>query len=399
MAVITKTTPDLFFKFMEVVSSFQPCTKEQIRKGMKEVWGPVYSARNFALEYKFISFDEKNRTFSLTTDGQRLLRFSGNLRNDFLINSYKLQCHEPFSSIQNELSRRNTMNLRDLGDFVQTRFLQKEKPTVENRQEYGKALADWLVFLRVAERKDDIVAFVKGEVKTTGIIYFPEMERLLDRTLYDFLVENFHTPHNIFDEPHGLLEKVNQTKDDNNKGELFESFIGAVFKRLGFSPRLKDGARESSMRLTLKRSGGGDLVLFCHFPFCSEKEILEGYAIACEAKAQEGVIGSKAIGQARNLCKKIQEAYPRYLVHTLVLSQSAYGYDQSGREQAPPEVLHVTSKVILSILDVQKKRLEKGLSLVTPVHIMHLFEELVRRQDLEPKPEITIEILEGAMEK
>jgi hypothetical protein len=54
MVTITKTTPNLFFKFMHVLSSFQPCSIDKIRKGMKEVWGPVYSARNFALEYKFV---------------------------------------------------------------------------------------------------------------------------------------------------------------------------------------------------------------------------------------------------------------------------------------------------------------------------------------------------------
>lgn len=399
MVTITKTTPDLFFSFIDTVSSFQPCIIAGIRKAMKEVWGPVYSARNFALEYKFISVNEKNKTFSLTVDGERLLRFAGNLRTEFLIHNFKLQCYEPFSSIQNELTKKNKMSIQDIGDFVEIKFPQKDRWKPQDKAEYGKALAEWLVFLRVAERKDDVVTFAKGEVKTAGIIYFDEMVKLLDRTLYDFLTENFHTPHNIFDEPHDLLKETNEAIDDNHKGELFESFIGSVFKRFGFSPRLKDGIRESNTRLTLKRSGGGDVALFCHFPVHSEKEILHGFAVACEAKARESVIGSKAIGQARNLCKKIHEAYPKYLVHTVVLSQSTYGYDQSGKEQAPPEVLHVTSKVLLSILDLQKKRLEKGLSLVTPVHIMLLFEELVKRQDLEPKPENTIEILVKLLER
>jgi len=384
---------------MDTVSSFQPCTIASVRKAMKEVWGPVYSARNFASQYKFISFNEKNKTFSLTVDGDRLLRFTGNLRNEFLTHNFKLQCQEPFSSIQNELAKKNKMSVQAIGDFVETKFPQKERWNSQDKEEYGKALTEWLVFLRIAERKEDMITFIKGEVRTTGIVYFPEMEKLIDKSLYDSLTEDFNTPHNIFDEPHELLRKTNEAKDDNEKGEMFEAFIGIVFRRLGFSPRLKDGIRERNTNLTLKRSGGGDVALFCHFPVYSEKEIFHGYAIACEAKAQENVIGSKAVGQARNLCKKIQEAYPKYFVHSMVLSQSRYGYDQSGREQAPPEVLHITSKVMLSILDLQKKLLEKGLLLVTPVQIMLLFEELVKRQDLEPKPETTLKILEKLLEK
>jgi len=253
--------------------------------------------------------------------------------------------------------------------------------------------------LRIAEVKNDTVTYAKGEVKTTGIIYFPEMFELLERTLYDFLIENFNTPHNITNEPFELLEKTNKATNDNEKGELFELFISSVFKRFGFSPRLRDGVREQRANLTFQRKGGGDVGLLCHFPFQTEAEILHGYAIACEGKATESVIGSKAVGQARNFCTKIKEFYPKYLVHTLIVSQSTYGYDSSGREQAPPEVLHLNSKLLLGLLDLQEKRLEKNLPLITPIHIVLLFEELIKSQILEPKPETMLELLEKILEK
>jgi len=393
MVEITKATPELFFLFLRMVSSLEPCTIEKIRKGMKEVWGPVYSARNFAMEYRFVSFDEKNKTFSLAIDGERLLRFSENMRNEFLIHNFKLQYYEPFSSLQKEMSSRNKMSIREIGDFLNTKYSHKGKWTPKDIEEYENAVAEWLVFLRVAEKDKDAVKYVKGEVKTTEVLFIPEMGKLLDRTTYDFLTENFNTPHNILNEPYDLLEKTNKAIDDNEKGEFFELFIASTFRRLGFSPRLRDGERERKANLTFQRKGGGDIGVFCHFPIQAEKEILHGYAIACEGKASENVIGSKAIGQARNLCKKIQEFYPKYLVHTIVISQSMYGYDSSGREQAPPEVVHITSKVLLTLLDLQEKQLEKNLNLITPIHIMFLLTELVKIQELDPKSDNVKEIM------
>jgi hypothetical protein len=240
--------------------------------------------------------------------------------------------------------------------------------------------------------------FSKGETKTTGILYYPEMSTLLHRSTYDFLIENFNTPHNILDEPYEILEKVNKAVDDNDKGNFFEIFIGSVFRRFGFSSRLRDGPKERKINLTFQRKGGGDVGLFCHFPFQTNQEVLHGYAIASEGKASENAIGSKAIGQARNLAIKIREYYPKYLVHTLVISQSKCGYDSSGREQAPPEVIHITAKCLLSLLDLQEKQLENDKPLLTPSSIALIFEELIKKQELEPQPTDIIELAKEALE-
>jgi len=397
--VLTKTKPELFFSFLEIVSSLQPCTIEQIRKRMKSIWGPVRSARNFASQYGFISIEEKSKKISLKTNGKRLLRYTGNARKDFLIYNSKLQDIEPFLSLQYELSLLDKMSVRDIGEFLDTKFPHKGTWELKEKDEYGETFAEWLVLLRIARRDGDTLTYSKGIVKTFQIIVIPEMKQLLDRTLYDYLTENFHTPHNILDKPYDLLDKTNKTTDDKKKGDLFESFIGSVFTRFGFSSRLRDGVREKSTNLTFKRKGGGDVALFCHFPIPTERRTCHGYAIACEGKATENVIGSKAVGQARNLCRKIQELYPQYLVHTTIMSQSIYGYDSSGREQAPPEVLHLNSKTMLNLLDLQKRRLEKGLPLITPVHIMLLLEELIKNQGLSPKPEKIVEIMEKLLKE
>jgi len=56
----------------------------------------------------------------------------------------------------------------------------------------------------------------------------------------------------------------------------------------------------------------------------------------------------------------IRENYAKYFVQPVIISQAECGYDGSGRRNAPPEVVHLTAKLILILLDVQKKRLEKG---------------------------------------
>ena len=68
-----------------------------------------------------------------------------------------------------------------------------------------EAIAEWLVFLQIAKRKNGEVEYSGGVIKTVGIIYYPDMGKLLDRTLYDFLTESFNTPHNMLDEPCELL--------------------------------------------------------------------------------------------------------------------------------------------------------------------------------------------------
>jgi hypothetical protein len=384
MVVITKTSPELFFSYMDVVSSFQPCTLQKIRQGLKTAMGPVYSVQNFATQYCFVTYDKSTKLFSLSTDGERFMNYTGNLRIKFLIENMKLQYSEPFQSLQHELSKKKWMTIKDVGDFLELKFPQKRKWSAKDTTDYGEAIVEWLVLLQVAKVNEGKIEEIAGEVKTAGIIFYPEMGILLDRTIYDFLTEKFHTPSNLMDEPLEILKKTNEAKDENDKGDFFESFIGSVFCRLGFSPRLKDGIREKNTNLRFKKGGGGDVILFCHFPIQSQKIIFHGYAIACEAKSTSSQVGSKAVGQARNFSKKVKESYPSYFVQPLVLSQSTCGYDDSGRRNAPPEVVHLTAKILLCLLTMQKERLEKGVCLITPTHFMLMLEQLIKKQNLEP---------------
>ena len=393
MVIITKTTPSLLLSFIDVVSSVQPCSLQTIRQGLKTAMGPVYSVQKFSAQYGFVTIDKENGLISLSTEGVRLSQYEGNLRDRFIIDNIRLQFREPFASLQGELSKRKQMTIRDIGDFLEMKFPQRGKWTAQEKTGYSEAIVEWLVFLQIAKFENKKIEYLLGEVKTAGIIYYPDMGQLIDRTLYDFLTEQFHTPKNMLDEPYELLKKTNEAKDDNEKGEFFESFIASVFKRFGFSPRLRDGIRENPTNLTLKKSGGGDVAIFCHFPIQSKKEILHGCAIGCEAKATTNVVGSKAVGQVRNFTGKIKENYPQYLVLPLILSQATCGFDESGRRNAPPEVVHITARAALSLLDVQKKRYEQGLGLITPIHIMLLLEGLIKKQILEPDEKMILEIV------
>lgn len=386
MAVlITRTTPKLFFQFLDAVSSVQPATIYQIRACLKAPnLGSVHAARAFSQHYGFIESD--NKKFKLTNLGERLLSYTDNARFDFLISFVKIQEKEPFLFLKRELQKNKILKLTRIAELLQIKFQLKEKWLAEDQMRIGKVYGQWLIQLRQAKLDGDSIEYMGGKVKTFEILVIPEMKELLDRCLYDYLVENFHTPHNILREPYELLEKTKESQDANKKGEAFEEFVGSCFRVIGFTPRSRDGIREKSRNLTYQRKGGGDVGLFCHFPTPTPTKTHQGYAIACEAKAGSYPIGSKAVGQVRNLSQKIMEVFTDYLVHAIVISRSRFGYDSSGKEQAPPEVVHIQDKVLLDILQEQKNRLSKGLSLITPIHFMVVLKEFIKEQKLEPTP-------------
>ena len=381
--LITTTTPTSFFEFLETVASLQESTLKQILSCMKSIWGPVRAAKAFSVHYGFVESDGDK--LKLTTLGKRLLAYTGTARSDFLIFSIKLQEKKPFFFLKKELEKNKVLKITRMGELLRVKFRPTESWSKEKMERIGNVYVQWLISLRQAELDESSVKYVGGAVKTFEVLIIPEMCDLLDRTLYDYLIEKFHTPHNILKKPHESLQKVETTTNDNEKGNAFEDFVARCFRRFGFNPRKRDGIRETMKNLTYKKTkGGGDVGLFCHFPTPTTDKTHEGYAIACEAKAGQHPIGSKAVGQARNLCQKILESFPKYLAHTIVVSRSKSGYDSSGKGQAPPEVLHLNHEILLNLLKMQEDRLKKGLSLITPIHFMIVLKEFIKERKMEP---------------
>lgn len=260
---------------------------------------------------------------------------------------------------------------------------------------YAKTYASWLEALQVAKVDTMGLTYTAGRVEGLEILVVDEAEDLLDRTLYDYLTESFPTYHNLLDEPNRLLQAARTETNEEAKGELFEKFVAAAFSRLGFSARIRDGSREQKLNLTFQRKGGGDVGLFCHFPIVAGGDTKPGCAIACEAKSTNGAIGSRAVAQARNLTVKIREAYSKYALHTIVMSGKNALYDPSGREQAPPEVLHLTDEMLLDILGIQVKLANKRQKLITPLTIMTTLDDLMTSEKLEPTQEEVTKMIES----
>ena len=249
----------------------------------------------------------------------------------------------------------------------------------------SECYAKWLELLRLTETIQEGVLWIGGGVSVFDVTALAELDFLQDRALYDFLVERFLTPNNMLDDPLAILSSISVEEDDNKRGELFEDFIFSCSTLLGFSTRSRAGPRERGTSLSYQSNkGGGDLVLLSHFPIHTASTEFEGCALACEAKSTEGQVGSKAVGQARNLKAKIEETYHNYLVYPIIVSRAKFGYDGSGRDLAPPEVVLLTQDSLLEICKQQKERLERGDRLVLPVHVMAMIEELIRLQNLEP---------------
>jgi len=141
----------------------------------------------------------------------------------------------------------------------------------------------------------------------------------------------------------------------------------------------------------------GDVALFFHHPVSTSSHTYLGGSLACEAKSTESNVGGRAVGQARNLRMKIQERFSDYLVQPIVVSRSNVGYDPSGRNLAPPEVIHITANGIIKMLMLQKKRLDRGESLILPTHIFQILDNFVKNEIIEPKPDELADCLENVI--
>ena len=190
--LITTTTPAIFFQFLEAVSTLHQSTLDQIRSCMKSIWGPVRAAKAFSVHYGFVESDDKK--LKLTTLGKRLLAYTDAARYDFLILSVKLQEKEPFFFLKKELEKKEVLKMTRIGELLRVRFRPKEKWLKEKTDRIGSVYVQWLTNLRQAKLEGDSIRYVGGAVKTFEVLIIPEMRDLLDRELYDLLVENFHTP-------------------------------------------------------------------------------------------------------------------------------------------------------------------------------------------------------------
>jgi hypothetical protein len=381
---LTKTMPQVFMPFLESVRRLQPATVQQVCSDLSTVVKPpnigaVRSAIAFTKNYGFLR--ESHGRLELEPLGVRLLKCSGNTRIDFLVTNAKLPEQEPFSYLRHELKEQGSLSLQRFRKLIQVKY---HVPSAADQSTYATTYAAWLGFLRVASVDGKGLTYTGGRIEGLEILAIDEAEDLLDRTVYDFLTESFPTYHNLLDDPNRLLQVARTEPDEGKKGDTFEKFVAVAFSRLGFSTRTRDGSREQRLNLTFQRKGGGDVALFNHFPTVSEGETKPGCAIACEAKATDGAIGSKAVGQARNLQAKIEEAFPKYVLHAAVISGKNALYDSSGRETATPEVIHITDEMILDVLGMQAKRANRGDKLINPITIMTAIDELVTSGKLEP---------------
>jgi len=350
---------------------------------MREGFGRVRAARLFAETYGF-SESKGDQDIVLSELGTRLMHYSGNARTDFLIHNVRLQDQEPFAFLREELEKSNKLDKTRIASLLHLKFGADAKSAVLYADSYGK----WLVELRFARWRGYSFEYAGGKIRSLDIIAIDEANQLLDSTLYDWITENFDPYERMLEEPSSLLREVAVSTDDSIRGDYFERFVASVFHRLGFSTRLRDGVRETKLNLTYQRPGGGDLAAFCHFPILAEGIVHAGFAIACEAKSTEGPVGSTAVGQVRNLAEKIKEKYKGYVVHLVVASRSKVGYDTSGREQASPEVIHLTAGVLLRLMDLQLARAREGVKLITPLSIMLTISDLGKCQELQPDSNI-----------
>lgn len=376
--------PYTVFKLTEAVLRLEPCTIEQVRAELKLQWPAVRSANTFAEHYGLIMKDDYKKIV-LTDICKRMFFYSGTKQIDFLINHVRMYEKEPLAYLIKSLVAFQKLTIKHVGEMLQNKFDPGASWGKEEIATVSECYTAWLELLRYAKKDGDTICWIGGKVSVFDVTALAELDYLQDRFLYDFLTESFHTPKNITDEPNNLLEKISNEKDDKKRSIFFEDFIISCFKRFGFSPRTKAGMRDTDSTLSYKDNrGAGDVVILSHFPIHASTKEYVGCALACEAKSTEGQVGSKAVGQARNLKAKIEENYKGYIVYPIVVSRAKYGYDGSGRDIAPPDVVLLNQDTLLELSNLQKERLEKGSKLILPVHILSILEQFIKSGQLEP---------------
>jgi len=392
---IPRAHPDIVFQLLEAVKILEPCTIEQIRAEMKAQWPPVRSARTFAEHFGLI--DIKNKEIYLSEISQRMLRFTYTKRIDFLISHVRLIEKEPFNYLVTTLKdSAGVFDTKRIAELLQNKFDSKSHWTKDESESVSDCYVNWLGLLRLIKIESNGILWVGGKVSTFDVTALAELDFLQDRALYDALVEKYHTPKNMLDDPQAILSEITQEKDNEKRGKRFEDFIASCFNLLGFTYRSRAGPRDKETKLIYKSNkGGGDVVLLSHFPIHTASKEFVGGALACEAKSTEGQVGSKAVGQARNLKVKVEEMYKDYLIIPIVISRAKYGYDISGRNIAPPDVVLLTQDIIIEICKIQKEKLEKGIKLILPVHVLSIIDKLIKSEKLEP----TIEDIKIILEK
>jgi len=393
MPKIVHSSPETVFEFIETVESIQPCTIEQVRAKLKSPWPPVRSAKSFCQFFGLIESD-KGKIW-LSSIGNRILRYTNGKRIEFTRNYWQLQEKEPFRYLISQLPKiAQYIRFNEVADLIRIKFDPKTSWTKEKKLLLGEDYSRWLEYLGICKIKDNTVGYVGGFVKGFDVLSLAEVEFLKERELFDWFVEDFENPKEILKKPREILDDIKQENEDARRGKLFQKFVAISFKRLGFFPRTKNSPHEKKSRLSFKDNlGGGDVALFFHHPVSTSSHTYLGGALACEVKSTESNVGGRAVGQARNLRTKIQERFSDYLVQPMVVSRSNVGYDPSGRNLAPPEVIHLTANGIIRILELQKKRLDRGGSLILPTHIFQMLDEFVKKEIIEPKPEELVNYL------
>jgi len=378
---IPKASPEEVFSFLGAVEALENSTIDQIRGKLKSRWPPVADAKIFCEYFQLIVI--KGNKISLSETAERMLKFTGQMRIDF-VRSSGIILKEPFRHLLEELSKKEgEFKETEISDIIKAKFPKEFQK--EDIPKIKEAYSEWLVYIGFLSRTKSGLAYVGGEIKIDNIYSLKQFEYLEERRLKHTLIEG--ELKSIIEDCRGILDQIKEETDDNLRGKKFQEFTGVAFRALGFIPRTINTQLEKDFMIFSDNKGGGDVVLLNHFPSSGKHTLFEGLAIACEAKSTEGNVGSGAIGQARNLVKKVKEKYKNYVVQPLVISRSKSGLDPSGSSLAPPEVIHLRDNSILEILRIQKNRLNSGAYLIIPSEIFEFIQAMIKKQNLQPSIE------------
>lgn len=333
-------------------------------------------------------------TSKLSTIGEEFAKSQGFIARQVFFQ--QVSKWDLFSRFMNFLENKKRLSESKAVSFFESVSGKTWSQTVKKR--VASIVENWGTYIKILERQgNDFVwiASIRGIKKD----FLKSNIVQADKWCYDLLTRKDNLAKKSssslkkeLSDLYSRLQHLDEIKDDEKKGDIFESILCELIEYFGFQPRKEDGPREGD-RLTYKRrKGGGDVAFFFHYHFeLSHGKGFKGIILGAEAKATSRYVPKRALDQVRTFSRKLREKFPEYRVYSLVFSRAFSFEPLHAKGKESPEIINVPVDAIVKLAHEQYKRWEKGKKLITPFDFAVVFENLLENSIYEPTDEIIVQ--------
>lgn len=260
-------------------------------------------------------------------------------------------------------------------------FVEKEK----DAKTIAGNIVEWYDFANLFKKRKDFVESYLIFAKQIGVIsnYFSlqNVERKLYMDLVPIQFANSASVHPYsYHKIKGLYTQFERSEGKTSE-KIMKDLVSSIFTIVGFTTQYQRGPRQEKV-LKFKEEGDDLLVLFPRLDPHTIEDV-GGVALACELKKSKS--NKKSVMQASTFADVVRKEFLNFLVFPLIISGRDRFMDSVARNYASTSfVIHIPLQFLMTILDLQYERFQKGERLITPIDILLVLSELVSKQEVEP---------------